>query len=224
MRPRQAAFTLVEMITVVAIILVLAGLIVGISSYALKKGALSRATGELQALASACENYKSDYGSYPEDGSGSSSQLSDTVTLCPLIDGDPNSEKYHKACLVLYKALSGDAGPGADPSDIHDHDAKPDGKPETKSYFEFRSSQLQKTPSGDVRYIKDPFGLPYGYSTNAAAAERAYRKKVTVNPLQSRRKSGGYNINYDLWSTAGTISSKSGDALSEERARWVRNW
>jgi len=76
------------MITVVAIILVLAGLIVGISSYALKKGALSRATGELQALASACENYKTDFGNYPEDGlTTSSGPQSDTVTLCPLIDG-----------------------------------------------------------------------------------------------------------------------------------------
>jgi type II secretion system protein G len=60
-----AAFTLIELMVVVTIIAVLAGLALGSLGYVNRKGAASRAQSEVVALASAIENYKLDIGAYP---------------------------------------------------------------------------------------------------------------------------------------------------------------
>src|SRR5438552_2831288 len=62
-----AAFTMVEMMVVMAIIILLAGLVAGISGYAHKRGYRARAEGEIQMLMSACESYRVDNGTYPRD-------------------------------------------------------------------------------------------------------------------------------------------------------------
>src|SRR5215813_5312300 len=64
-KPRYYAFTLIELILVVGIIIVLAGLVLSTVGYARKKGARARAETEIAALAAACENYKADNGVYP---------------------------------------------------------------------------------------------------------------------------------------------------------------
>ncbi len=60
-----AAFTVVELLVVMSIILVLAGLILATSSYVHNKGARSRAEAEIAAMSAALENYKADNGIYP---------------------------------------------------------------------------------------------------------------------------------------------------------------
>ncbi len=68
------AFTLVELMTVLFIIMVLSGLIVGGSKYALTKAARSRAEAEVAAMENALESFKADNGYYPMgDGSADSS-------------------------------------------------------------------------------------------------------------------------------------------------------
>jgi len=64
--PREhAAFTLIELMVVVAIIAVLAGLTLGTLGYVNRKGAESRARSEVAAIAAAIDNYKLEFGSYP---------------------------------------------------------------------------------------------------------------------------------------------------------------
>jgi type II secretion system protein G len=64
--PREhAAFTLIELMVVVAIIAVLAGLTLGTLGYVNRKGAESRARSEVAALAAAIDNYKLEFGSFP---------------------------------------------------------------------------------------------------------------------------------------------------------------
>lgn len=58
-------FTLLELIIVVAIIMILAGLMLSTASYIQKKGASSRAEAEIAALTVALENYRADHGDYP---------------------------------------------------------------------------------------------------------------------------------------------------------------
>jgi len=58
-------FTLIELMVVVAIIAVLAGLTLGTLGYVNRKGAESRARSEVAALAAAIDNYKLEFGSYP---------------------------------------------------------------------------------------------------------------------------------------------------------------
>jgi prepilin-type N-terminal cleavage/methylation domain-containing protein len=61
------AFTLVEILVVVAIIGILAGLIVGLAGRASETKILSRARAERDMLVMAIENYKSKLGYYPQD-------------------------------------------------------------------------------------------------------------------------------------------------------------
>jgi type II secretory pathway pseudopilin PulG len=65
--PRYNAFTLIELILVVGIIMVLAGLVLTTVGYARKKGARARAETEIAAMSAACENYKADNAVYPRD-------------------------------------------------------------------------------------------------------------------------------------------------------------
>jgi hypothetical protein len=59
------AFTLVELLIVIAIIAILASLVLAASSGVQKKGARSRAEGEIAALGAALESFKADNGDYP---------------------------------------------------------------------------------------------------------------------------------------------------------------
>src|ERR1041384_901498 len=68
LRPR-GAFTLIELILVVGIIIVLSGLVLSTVGYARKKGARARAETEIAAMSAACENYKADNSAYPTDSS-----------------------------------------------------------------------------------------------------------------------------------------------------------
>ena len=230
LRP-SSAFTLIEMLTVMAVIAILASLIVAVNAFAHKKAATVRAEAEIKTMIAACESYKGDFGGYPRDlgetGNGSGSW---TDKLDARKDGDPNDAKrgYHDACLFLYKAISGDAKPGVDATTPPTRTDKPDGKPETKGYCEFRPDQLSKNSSGEIRFIQDAFGNSYGYSTAGAEVEEDYRKKLQSDPTAKRpiEDVKGYSPNFDLWSTAGVINktAKSEGELNPDRKRWIKNW
>ncbi|MEI6344220.1 MAG: type II secretion system protein GspG [Verrucomicrobiota bacterium] len=75
-RNRMAAFTIIEMMVVITIISILAGLVLSTAGYVQRKGATSRATGEIAAMAAALENYKADNGDYPlNSNSGNNTAL-----------------------------------------------------------------------------------------------------------------------------------------------------
>ncbi|MGI8956321.1 MAG: type II secretion system protein [Chthoniobacterales bacterium] len=136
-----AAFTVVELLVVMAIIIVLAGLVLATSSYVHNKGARSRAEAEIAAISAGLENYKADNGVYPS-----------APSLDPRATGDPNQQSYKDASLLLYKAISGD--PAGNRLVI------------ATSYFGFKPNQLAPSDTSQpVTYIKDPFGNSYGYST-----------------------------------------------------------
>src|SRR5215831_18787283 len=63
---RYDAFTLIELVVVVGLILVLTGLVLSTVGYARKKGARARAETEIAAMAAACESYKADNAVYPQ--------------------------------------------------------------------------------------------------------------------------------------------------------------
>src|SRR5207247_8131353 len=89
---RYNAFTLIELIVVVGIIIVLTGLVLSTVGYARKKGARARAETEIAAMSAACENYKADNGVYPSN--------SDTNALNAQTSVDPSA--YQAASLYLY--------------------------------------------------------------------------------------------------------------------------
>jgi type II secretory pathway pseudopilin PulG len=198
------AFTLIEVLVVIAIIIVLAGLVLSTVGYVQKKGARSRAETEIAAITAALESYKADNGVYPRN--------SDTDDLDPNSDPDPTSgldptqpcsstNKYTKANLYLYEQISGDI----------DADRVGD----AKSYFAFKPEMLLPPPPNTcpVIGIRDPFGRdrfgnPYGYGYSTA-----YQAWIDGGSQGTQK---GYNPTFDLWSTAG---DKSGN-----QNQWIKNW
>ncbi|MGB9474773.1 MAG: prepilin-type N-terminal cleavage/methylation domain-containing protein [Candidatus Udaeobacter sp.] len=142
------AFTLIELIVVIAVIGILVGLVLSTVGYAQKKAARSRAETEIAAMSAACENYKADNGVYPNNA--------DTNTLDPKTNGNPGTTAYTQASLWLYVKLSGDSSANRSPT--------------AKSYMEFKPKMLLPSGgTGTVTAIADPFGNSYGYSTAQAA-------------------------------------------------------
>ena len=196
-RTHAAAFTIVELLIVMAIILVLAGLILGTSGYVQKKGARSRAEAEIAAFSAALESYKADNGIYP-GATNSPAPPSDSDNLNARADFNPAGSmpnNYSRASLLLYSALSGDENRNGQV------DANEAGKP----YFPFKPQMLggTKDASGNltaVSHVRDPFGNSYGYST-------ANQRDLTK----------GYNPTFDLWSTAGETGAGA-------EAQWIKNW
>ncbi|RYD74110.1 MAG: type II secretion system protein, partial [Verrucomicrobiaceae bacterium] len=170
-RNSSSAFTLIEMLTVMAIIAVIASLVVGVSGLVQSKAARSRAEGEIAAISAAIENYKAENGIVPRND--------DTDELDPRTDANPTAKKYEKASLHLYEELSGDNGVGPDGAPIG---TKADGKIDGKFYYEFKPDVLNaKKENGkikEVENIQDPYGNCYGYSTAGLAAEQEFLKKV----------------------------------------------
>lgn len=68
-----SAFTLIELLIVITVIAILAGLVLQTAGYVQKKGARSRAEAEIAALSAALESYKADMGDYPVGTNGNPS-------------------------------------------------------------------------------------------------------------------------------------------------------
>ena len=205
------AFTLIEMLVVMAVIAVLAAILLNLNGLVQSKAARTRALGEIYTLSSGCESYKADNGSYPQD-------KDKTDLLDPRVKGDPNDSSkptYKDSSLYLYEQLSGDLNDNG-------RNEPNAATPEPKGYLTdfFTPQRLGGDPTS-VKFIKDPYGNSYGYSTMGAAAEQTYRTDVSKDPATAKRQTGkGYNPTFDLWSTAGKTS------LSDPTTSnvWVKNW
>jgi type II secretory pathway pseudopilin PulG len=195
---RYKAFTVIELILVLGIVLVLAGLVLSTAGYARNKSARARAGTEIAAMSAACENYKADNGIYPRGPASAITIGAITIpanatdNLNARTRGDPTDTTdptYGATSLYLYTLLSGDSTGYRSPTG--------------KSYMAFKPNMLfpadQTLP---VQYIQDPFGNSYGYSTANQA-----------DPVTPK----GFNPTFDLWSTAG------GTTLNDV-PKWIKNW
>lgn len=197
------------MVTVVAVIIVLAGLVMGVAGFVQSKGAREKCLTQIKALSVACEAYRTDNGTVPQNED--TDELDPRIHLSPI--GGGSGALYQKASRYLYSCLSGD----------HLPDNAPDFEPEKEErrYYSFRRDELNftKNGSGDItaiNFLQDPFGNSFGYSTIAAKAEEDYRKKLRENPEEARPEANaGYNPTFDLWSTGGATSGNS---------KWIKNW
>jgi len=139
-----SAFTILELLSVITIVAILAALILATAGYVQKKAACSRAESELAAISAALESYKADNGIYPTDPVA-------TEQVDPALSPAPAAASHY-----LYERLSGD---------LDD-----DRVAERQSYFVFKPNQLNPTDQTQhVAFIRDPFGNTYGYSTMRAA-------------------------------------------------------
>lgn len=97
---RRSAFTLLELLTVMAVIAILVGLSMGMLRSSTQRAALARARGELAALSQALEAYKNRYGDYPQTGN---------AAHAPIVPGAVIGAA--QAQSQLFNALTGVYGP-----------------------------------------------------------------------------------------------------------------
>jgi general secretion pathway protein G len=121
--PTRAAFTLLELLSVITIIALLAGIVIGVGRRATESGRIARAKSELAVLGAALENYKRTYGDYPrtEDEAqllrallGRRGPVADTVisgrTLIEAarftIEGEILVDPWGRAYVYVYKTIT----------------------------------------------------------------------------------------------------------------------
>jgi type II secretory pathway pseudopilin PulG len=203
----NAAFTLIELIVVTAVIIILTGLVLSTVGYVQKKGARARGETEIAAMSAALESYKADNGVYPRD-CPTTNQLNST--------NDGNPVDYATACRYMYAELTGD----------RNFDGSTDSG--AKSYVTFNPTSMLRADmsqppslSNPVTAVRDPFGNSYGYST-------AYANYVDyqngVSSCSPPTASPGYNPTFDLWTTGAETGPKPGETFQQYQLRWTKNW
>jgi len=196
-------FTLVEILVVISIITILAGLAIAAMGGAQVSAARNRAKAEINGLSLAIESYKIDNGDYPRDAINHVTDVLNATTATSLGALISNGA-YTPSSVVLYQALSGDT----DCNRVLSSTEKAAGK----TYFTFKPSMLYpKAPAGStttVTALIDPFRNAYGYST-----------KNLADVQNGVASPGGYNPTFDLWSTAD--HDQTGQTPT---AAWITNW
>jgi len=139
-RPR--GFTLVELLGVITVIGILAGLTLGGAGAVQRQGAMNQAKSEIAALQAACERYYADNNEYPKD-----------ISADPGSSFDPSV--YTNAGSVLFTTLFG----------TNEYGKNPIGK----RYFEPKATMVSSTNRLNPYFI-DPWGRAYGYYSNGTNA------------------------------------------------------
>jgi prepilin-type N-terminal cleavage/methylation domain-containing protein len=142
----QSAFTLIELLAVITIIGILAGLTLGAAGAVRRHGATSTAKAEVAALQAACDRYYADNNSY-----ATTSSMPD-----PSSDYSPtgSTSTYTAAGQALFTNLLGSANLSKAPT--------------SKRYFEPKPAMVDTNKSPN--YFIDPWGYAYGYNSDGTNA------------------------------------------------------
>lgn len=215
---RRGAFTLVEMLIVMAVIALLAGLTMSGYTYAMRGSKEKTTRGTFEAVKNALENYKSEFGEFPEPVQPEQ-QVEFSIGKTYNIGG--------AACL--YQALSGDGfdqikGVTA-PSSAEEASAASNGKIEGQT--EIKANMLKEMPQtmwirkNGVYLLVDAFAHPFQY-TKAASPTTTSGGAAAPKPIT-------INSTYDLWSYSmdeTNTTKKSVDTLQTPgiAIKWIKNW
>ena len=136
-----AAFTLIELLAVITIIGILAGLTLGAAGAVRRHGATSTAKAEVAALQAACDRYFADNNLYPSN-----------TSVDPLTKTNPST--YTGAGQTLFTNLLGSL--------------KLTTAPTSKRYFEPKPAMVYTNVTPN--YFVDPWGYAYGYNSDSTNA------------------------------------------------------
>jgi prepilin-type N-terminal cleavage/methylation domain-containing protein len=136
----QFAFTLIELLAVITIIGILAGLTLGAAGAVRRHGANSTAKAEVAALQAACDRFYADNNTYPVN-----TNVSPSSSFAPT--------GYTAAGQALFTNLLGSATLTAAPTG--------------KRYFEPKPAMVNTTGNN---YFIDPWGYAYGYNSDGTNA------------------------------------------------------
>ena len=142
---RQRAFTLVEVLATVAIIVILAGILIPTIGSAIRKAEEVRAKSEVMAIESAWKQYFLEYGKWPVDAS--TNLMGGGVTY----DADETTSAGIEMLEPVVDLLTGNAVTNMPyQSGIHN--------PKAQSYMEIPGDSLSQTGA-----FIDPWGSPYKF-------------------------------------------------------------
>lgn len=174
-----ASFTLIELLTVITIIVLLAGMIMGTATYANRKSLQSKTHSQLHQMTLALELYKNDFGYFPVSphawpkGYSISHATVTTVVDANTIGGAPSYITSNS--WSIYRALLG-----------YSVTTRPPAAPNLgrNNYFlEVKVDQIQNVKG--TNYLVDPYGNVWGYYNAPSTA-------LLTNQYNPR--------SYDLWS------------------------
>ncbi|MGL4399188.1 MAG: type II secretion system protein GspG [Luteolibacter sp.] len=182
-RNGKPAFTLIELMAVITIIVILAGLVVGGLGFVTERQAKEKARVQIALLSKALEDYKLDMGTYPP--------TNDISTVSKGAGSNTSAMLYN---ALFYEGFEYAKTPG-----------RPDATPPkaTKIYLQdldplsTKQGWVVTQATGDPKpslVITDPWGNQYCYRTAVKAAG-------TANPATQ-------NPDFDLWSMGKDSASK----------------
>jgi len=212
--PCSAAFSLIEMIVVMGVLILLIGLVLFVYPAVKRNVANAKAATDIKSLAGALEAYKTDNGGYPQDAT--KTDTLDARDMTASQSTAPGS-RYAISSLYLYECLTGDTNDnGVIDSNEAGKNYAPDFFKPSRLFGPMVNGRLTS-----VQYIKDPFGNSYGYSTAGLLLEQEYQAQLATNsnaprPATNSKGMRGYNPTFDLWSTGGDTTGNPN--------RWIKNW
>lgn len=150
---QRAAFTLLELLAVITLLALLAGLVLGVGRRAVETGRTARAKAELAALSAALESYRRTCGDYPQTDEEARLLQSLMGKRGPLGAVIAGRSALETARFVIARPATPDApaDPLADPAAVL---LDPWGQPYVYAY----KSQTPWTNSGFVLYSIGPDG------------------------------------------------------------------
>jgi type II secretory pathway pseudopilin PulG len=152
------AFTIIELVVVLGVILILTGLVLSTVGYARKKGARARAETEIAAMSAALESYKADNAVYPAYSGAAGAH-------------------------ALYQGLSGDGNDAIGGTTTSTGIPGSSGK----SYMTLKPNMLSPNPPGATTRVIDPFSNDYNYQapgTNNLATFDLWSTANSTDPNQ----------------------------------------
>lgn len=195
-RRQPAAFTLIEMMAVITIIVILAGIVIGGLGYVNEKQANAKARVQIALLSKALEEYKLDNGTYPptDNKSGSFNTATGTATSSILFD-------------YLYWDSDRDSSGGIGDTDqkIYLPELDPVNSKQGWTTGTASKTTIITDPWGNQYCYRSAFGTPPANGTAPANAD-------TQNP------------EFDLWSKGKDGKSVPGTASDASNKDDIRNF
>ncbi len=147
-------FTLVEILTVIAIIAILMGLLLPVMSTAQRKGKENKARAAIQSIKFAIEQYENDYGILPKFGTAAGDMVfNDTMAKSQATAGNgTNSTKTYDEFMEVLTLAKASDGASVTTSE------------NTKKirYLEAPANKVKDISNTEGYFILDPWGRRYG--------------------------------------------------------------